>query len=450
VAQIDEKLEPILTDVLNRNAGEDEFHQAVREVLESLGRVVAKHPRYANNNGLIERLCEPERQIIFRVPWIDDHGKVHINRGFRVQFNSALGPYKGGLRFHPSVNVGIIKFLGFEQTFKNALTGMPIGGGKGGSDFNPRGRSEGEIMRFCQSFMTELHRHLGEYVDVPAGDIGVGGREIGYMFGQYKRLTNRYEAGVLTGKGLSYGGSRARTEATGYGATYFVQSMLETKKQSFDGRLAVVSGSGNVAIYAMEKIAEFGGKVIACSDSNGYVVDEQGIDLDLVKDIKEVRRERISEYARRRGSSVRYVEGGSIWDVPCHVALPCATQNELTGKDAQTLIRNGVVAVGEGANMPSTPEAIRHFQEAKVLFGPGKAANAGGVATSALEMQQNASRDSWTFEQTEQRLATIMRSIHDRCAETAEEYGAPGDYVLGANIASFVRVAEAMEALGII
>jgi glutamate dehydrogenase (NADP+) len=450
VVQIDEKLEPILTDVLNRNAGEEEFHQAVREVLESLGRVVAKHPRYANNSGLIERLCEPERQIIFRVPWVDDSNHVRINRGFRVQFNSALGPYKGGLRFHPSVNVGIIKFLGFEQTFKNALTGMPIGGGKGGSDFNPRGRSEGEIMRFCQSFMTELHRHLGEYVDVPAGDIGVGGREIGYMFGQYKRLTNRYEAGVLTGKGLSYGGSRARTEATGYGATYFVQSMLETKKQSLDGRLAVVSGSGNVAIYAMEKIAEFGGKIVACSDSNGYVVDEQGIDLDLVKDIKEVRRERISEYARRKGSGVRYVEGGSIWDVPCQVALPCATQNELTGKDALTLIRNGVVAVGEGANMPSTPEAIRHFQEAGVLFGPGKAANAGGVATSALEMQQNASRDSWTFEQTEERLAAIMRSIHDRCAETADEYGAPGNYVLGANIASFVRVAEAMEALGVI
>ncbi|MEZ5763372.1 MAG: NADP-specific glutamate dehydrogenase [Xanthobacteraceae bacterium] len=450
VVQIDEKLEPILTDVLNRNAGEEEFHQAVREVLESLGRVVAKHPRYANNSGLIERLCEPERQIIFRVPWVDDTNHVRINRGFRVQFNSALGPYKGGLRFHPSVNVGIIKFLGFEQTFKNALTGMPIGGGKGGSDFNPRGRSEGEIMRFCQSFMTELHRHLGEYVDVPAGDIGVGGREIGYMFGQYKRLTNRYEAGVLTGKGLSYGGSRARTEATGYGATYFVQSMLETKKQSLDGRLAVVSGSGNVAIYAMEKIAEFGGKIVACSDSNGYVVDEQGIDLDLVKDIKEVRRERISEYARRKGSGARYVEGGSIWDVPCQVALPCATQNELTGKDALTLIRNGVVAVGEGANMPSTPEAIRHFQEAGILFGPGKAANAGGVATSALEMQQNASRDSWTFEQTEARLATIMRAIHDRCAETADEYGAPGNYVLGANIASFVRVAEAMEALGVI
>jgi glutamate dehydrogenase (NADP+) len=449
VVHIDEKLEPILAEVLRRNAGEEEFHQAVKEVLESLGRVVAKHPRYANH-ALIERLCEPERQIIFRVPWIDDSGQVRINRGFRVQFNSALGPYKGGLRFHPSVNVGIIKFLGFEQTFKNALTGLPIGGGKGGSDFNPRGRSEGEIMRFCQSFMTELHRHLGEYTDVPAGDIGVGGREIGFMFGQYKRLTNRYEAGVLTGKGLVYGGSRARTEATGYGATYFVQSMLATKKHSFDGKRVVVSGAGNVAVYTMKKITEFGGKIVACSDSNGYIVDEKGIDLALVKEIKEVQRERISEYARRKGSGAHYIEGGSIWDVPCDVAMPSATQNELTGKDARTLVHNGIVAVGEGANMPCTPEAVRIFQEASVMFGPGKAANAGGVATSALEMQQNASRDSWTFEETEARLANIMRNIHDRCAETAAEYGAPGDYVLGANIAGFVRVAEAMEAFGVI
>ncbi len=446
---VDEKLEPILSEVLRRNAGELEFHQAVREVLESLGRVVAKHPNYADN-ALIERICEPERQIIFRIPWVDDHGKVQINRGFRVQFNSALGPYKGGLRFHPSVNVGIIKFLGFEQTFKNALTGMPIGGGKGGSDFNPRGRSDGEIMRFCQSFMTELYRHLGEYTDVPAGDIGVGGREIGYMFGQYKRLTNRYEAGVLTGKALFYGGSRARKEATGYGATYFVERMLATKGQTFEGKRAVVSGSGNVAIYTMEKIIEFGGKIVACSDSNGYVVDESGIDLDLVKEIKEVRRQRIAEYARLKGTGSRYVEGGSIWSVPCDVAMPSATQNELTGKDAKILVKNGVVAVGEGANMPSTPDAVRIFQDAGVLFGPGKAANAGGVATSALEMQQNASRDSWTFERTEARLAEIMRNIHDRCAETAEEYGAPGDYVLGANIAGFVRVAEAMDALGVI
>lgn len=449
MVHIDEKLEPILAEVLRRNAGEVEFHQAVKEVLESLGRVVAKHPHYANH-ALIERLCEPERQIIFRVPWVDDTGEVRINRGFRVQFNSALGPYKGGLRFHPSVNVGIIKFLGFEQTFKNALTGMPIGGGKGGSDFNPRDRSPGEIMRFCQSFMTELHRHIGEYVDVPAGDIGVGGREIGFMFGQYKRLTNRYEAGVLTGKGLSYGGSRARTEATGYGATYFVQSMLGTKGHSFDGRRVVVSGSGNVAVYAIEKVTEFGGKVVACSDSNGYVIDDQGIDLELLKEIKEVKRERIVEYARSKGTGAHYVEGGSIWDVPCDVAMPSATQNELTGKDAKTLVRNGIVAVGEGANMPCTPEAVRIFQEAGILFAPGKAANAGGVATSALEMQQNASRDSWSFERTEERLAEVMRDIHDRCAETASEYGAPGDYVLGANIASFVRVAEAMEALGVI
>ncbi len=449
MTKIDEKLEPILADVLRRNVGEEEFLQAVREVLESLGRVVSKHPDYLDG-ALIERLCEPERQIIFRVPWTDDKGDVHINRGFRVQFNSALGPYKGGLRFHPSVNVGIIKFLGFEQTFKNALTGLPIGGGKGGSDFNPRGRSDGEIMRFCQSFITELYRHLGEYTDVPAGDIGVGGREIGYMFGQYKRLTNRYEAGVLTGKGLVYGGSRARKEATGYGATYFVERMLSAKNEGFEGKRAVVSGSGNVAVYTIEKIKAFGGKPIACSDSNGYIVDEDGIDIDLLKDVKEVRRERISEYAKRKGASVRYVEGGSIWDVPCDVAMPSATQNELTGKDARTLIKNGVIAVGEGANMPSTPDAVRALQEAGVLFAPGKAANAGGVATSALEMQQNASRDSWTFAETEQRLATIMHNIHDTCAQTAEEYGVRGDYVLGANIAGFVRVAEAMRALGVI
>jgi len=447
--KINDKLTPILEQVIKRNAGEKEFHQAVHEVLGSLGHVIARHPEYADN-ALIERLCEPERQIIFRVPWADDKGNVHINRGFRVQFNSALGPYKGGLRFHPSVNVGIIKFLGFEQTFKNALTGMPIGGGKGGSDFNPRGRSDGEIMRFCQSFMSELHRHIGEYTDVPAGDIGVGGREIGYMFGQFKRMTNRYEAGVITGKGLLYGGSRARTEATGYGAVYFVERMLGTKKQSFDGRRAVVSGSGNVAIYTIKKLASLGAKVIACSDSNGYIVDENGIDLQLLKNIKEERRGRIAEYAQMRGSSVKYVEGGSIWDIPCDIAMPSATQNELTGDDARTLVKNGVIAVGEGANMPSTPEAVHIFREAGVLFAPGKAANAGGVATSALEMQQNASRDSWTFEETEQRLASIMRNIHNLCYETAEEYGVPGDYVSGANIAGFVRVAEAMHALGVV
>lgn len=446
---IDEKLQPILSTVLHRNAGELEFHQAVREVLESLGCVISKHPEYADS-ALIERICEPERQIIFRVPWTDDRGEVQINRGFRVQFNSALGPYKGGLRFHPSVNVGIIKFLGFEQTFKNALTGLPIGGGKGGSDFNPKGRSDREIMRFCQSFMIELHRHIGEYTDVPAGDIGVGAREIGFMFGMYKRLTNRYEAGVLTGKGLSYGGSRARTEATGYGNTYFVQRMLGTRGTSFDGKRCVVSGSGNVAIYTMEKILSFGGTVVACSDSDGYVVDEAGIDFDLVKEIKEVRRGRISEYVRLKPAGSYYIKGGSIWDVPCDVAMPSATQNELNDSDARKLVANKVVAVGEGANMPCTPDAVRIFQKAGVLFGPGKAANAGGVATSALEMQQNASRDSWSFEKTEERLATIMHNIHDACAETAEKYGAPGDYVLGANITGFVRVAEAMRTLGVI
>ncbi|MCT8973504.1 NADP-specific glutamate dehydrogenase [Microbaculum marinisediminis] len=446
---IDEKLRPILSTVLHRNAGEQEFHQAVHEVLESLGRVISKHPEYADE-ALIERICEPERQIIFRVPWIDDKGDVRINRGFRVQFNSALGPYKGGLRFHPSVNVGIIKFLGFEQTFKNALTGLPIGGGKGGTDFDPKGCSDREIMRFCQSFMIELHRHIGEYIDVPAGDIGVGGREIGYMFGMYKRLTNRYEAGVLTGKGLSYGGSRARTEATGYGTIYFVQRMLGTRGTSFDGKRCVVSGTGNVAIYAMEKILSFGGQVVACSDSDGYIVDENGIDLDLVKEIKEVRRSRISEYARLKGVGSHYIKGGSIWDVPCDVAIPSATQNELTGADAKSLVDNGVIAVGEGANMPCTPEAVHSFRKAGVLFAPGKAANAGGVATSALEMQQNASRDSWSFEKTEERLAAIMRNIHDACASTADEYGAPGDYVLGANVTGFVRVAEAMRAMGVI
>jgi len=451
--QIDDKLVGIYDEVTRRNAGEAEFHQAVREVLESLGRVVAKHPEYLEN-ALIERICEPERQIIFRVPWLDDQNNVQINRGFRVQFNSAMGPYKGGLRFHPSVNVGIIKFLGFEQTFKNALTGLPIGGGKGGSDFDPKGRSETEVMRFCQSFMTELQRHLGEYTDVPAGDIGVGAREIGYMFGQYKRLTNRYEAGVLTGKGLFYGGSLARKEATGYGNTYFTRAMLEAIGDSFDGKTVVVSGSGNVAIYTIEKVQEFGGKVIACSDSSGYIVDENGIDLALLKEIKELRRGRVTDYVRLKGEGdgVYFVASsdGTIWDVKCDIAMPSATQNELTGKDAKTLIKNGVIAVGEGANMPCTPDAIRLFREAGVRFGPGKAANAGGVATSALEMQQNASRDRWSFEKTEARLAEIMRDIHDSCFATAEEYGVPGDYVSGANIAGFIRVAEPMLAFGVI
>jgi len=446
---LDEKLEPIYAEVLRRNPGEEEFHQAVREVLDSLGAVIAKHPAYAEG-ALIERICEPERQIIFRVPWVDDKGQVQINRGFRVEFNSALGPYKGGLRFHPSVYLGIVKFLGFEQVFKNALTGMPIGGAKGGSDFDPKGLSDAEVMRFCQSFMTELARHLGEYTDVPAGDIGVGGREIGYMFGQYKRMTNRYESGVLTGKGLTWGGSQVRTESTGYGATYFVERMLQTRGEEFEGKKVLVSGSGNVAIYTTEKVHELGGRVIACSDSDGYVVEEDRIDLELLQEIKERRRGRMSDYAKARGKSATYVPKGRIWNVPADVAMPSATQNELTGQDAKMLVKNGVIAVGEGANMPCTPEAVRLFQEAGVLFAPGKAANAGGVATSALEMQQNASRDSWTFEATEAKLATIMHNIHDSCAQTAEEYGAPGNYVLGANIAGFIRVADAMRAFGVI
>jgi len=372
---IDEKIEPIFAEVLRRNAGEVEFHQAVMEVLGSIGRVVAKHPHYANS-ALIERICEPERQIIFRVPWMDDKGQHHIARGFRVQFNSALGPHKGGIRFHPSVNLGIIKFLGFEQTFKNALTGLPIGGGKGGSDFNPRDRSDGEIMRFCQSFMTELQRHVGEYTDVPAGDIGVGAREVGYMFGQYKRITNRYEAGVLTGKGLIYGGSRARKEATGYGAATFVQCMLRTRNTDFEDKKVVVSGSGNVAIYTMEKILSLGGKVVACSDSNGFIVDEGGIDLDLVKEIKEHRRERISEYAKIKKGTSRYVDGGTIWDVPCDVAMPSATQNELTGKDARTLIRNGSPHSGKRAycsarQRPPTPAGLPPLRSKCSRMRPG-------------------------------------------------------------------------------
>ena len=445
---MEQSLESIFETVVARNPGEVEFHQAVREVFESLVPVIKKNPSYLDDK-ILERICEPERQVIFRVPWVDDKGEVHINRGFRVQFNSALGPYKGGLRFHPSVYLGIIKFLGFEQIFKNSLTGMPIGGGKGGSDFDPRGKSSAEVMRFCQSFMTELYRHLGEYTDVPAGDIGVGGREIGYLFGQYKRLTNRYESGVLTGKGLDWGGSLVRTEATGYGTVVFAQEMLRTRGESFDGKRVTVSGSGNVAIYAIEKIHQLGGKVVACSDSSGYLVDEAGIDLDLLKQVKEVERGRVADYvARREGATLG--GSGSIWDVPVDVALPCATQNELSGDQAATLVRNGVKAVAEGANMPTTPEGIHVFQEAGVLFAPGKAANAGGVATSALEMQQNAGRDSWSFEYTEERLTGIMRNIHEMCAATADEYGAPGDYVVGANITGFIKVANAMQALGVV
>ena len=446
--KIDERLKAVYEDVVRRNPGELEFHQAVREVLETLGPAVAKHPELRERK-LIERICEPDRQIIFRVTWQDDRGEVHVNRGFRVQYNSALGPYKGGLRFHPTVNLGIIKFLGFEQMFKNALTGLPIGGGKGGSDFDPKGRSDDEVMRFCQSFMTELWRYLGEHVDVPAGDIGVRGREIGYLFGQYKRLTARYEAGVLTGKGLDYGGALVRTEATGYGAAFFVDEMLKMRGESLEGKRCVVSGSGNVAIYTMEKIAQLGGHVVACSDSHGYVYDERGIDVALVKELKEVERRRIRDYATVR-KSARYVEAGNVWEIPCQVAMPSATQNELDGDDAATLVRNGCIAVGEGANMPTTPEGIKVFTRAKIAYGPGKAANAGGVATSALEMQQNASRDRWTFEHTEKRLAEIMKTIHRNCWETAEAVGAKGNYVVGANVAGFVRVARAMVAHGII
>lgn len=445
---LDEKIEPLFDTIMRRNPGETEFHQAAREVLVSLGPVVAKHPQMLERR-VIERLCEPERQIIFRVPWVDDQGVVQINRGFRVEFNSALGPYKGGLRFHPSVNLGIVKFLGFEQIFKNALTGMPIGGGKGGSDFDPHGRSDDEIMRFCQSFMTELYRHLGEYTDVPAGDIGVGQREIGYLFGQYKRITNRYESGVLTGKGVAWGGALVRTEATGYGTAFFLKEMLDVIDTEFADRTCVVSGSGNVAIYAIEKAQQFGAHVVACSDSSGSVHDPDGIDLALLKDVKEVKRQRLGEYARQRPNAT-FREHGVVWDIPCELAMPCATQNELTGKDAKSLAENGCIAVAEGANMPTTPEGIRVFQQRGVLFGPGKAANAGGVATSALEMQQNASRDSWTFARTEERLGQIMHDIHNLCYRTAEDYGAPGDYVHGANIAGFRRVANAMLAFGVV
>jgi len=446
----DNYLNTLYATVLHRNPGETEFHQAVREVFDALAPVLEKNPQFIEA-AVLDRIVEPERQIIFRVPWVDDDGNVQVNRGFRVEFNSALGPYKGGLRFHPTVYSGIVKFLGFEQIFKNALTGLPIGGGKGGSDFDPHGKSDAEIMRFCQSFMTELFRHIGENTDVPAGDIGVGGREIGYLFGQYKRLANRYESGVLTGKALPLGGSLARTEATGYGLVMFVERMLATKGETLAGKRVVVSGSGNVAIYAIEYLQQLGAKVVAFSDSSGYVLDEDGVDLALLKQIKEVERGRVSDYVAQRPSAkfVRDTQG-SIWDVPCDVALPCATQNELDLDHARTLIKNGVEAVAEGANMPTTPEATAEFQKAGVLFAPGKASNAGGVATSALEMQQNAARETWTFEETKGRLQEVMNHIHDDALAAAEEYGTPGDYVAGANIAGFLKVAEAMLILGVI
>ncbi|MFE6228800.1 MULTISPECIES: NADP-specific glutamate dehydrogenase [unclassified Streptomyces] len=442
-------LDALRAEIEQRNPAQPEFHQAVHEVLDSLAPVLAARPEYAEP-GLLERLVEPERQIVFRVPWQDDRGRVHVNRGFRVEFNSALGPYKGGLRFHPSVNLGIVKFLGFEQIFKNALTGLGIGGGKGGSDFDPHGRSDAEVMRFCQSFMTELYRHLGEHTDVPAGDIGVGGREIGYLFGQYRRITNRWEAGVLTGKGTGWGGSAIRPEATGYGSVLFAAAMLRERGEDLEGQSAVVSGSGNVALYTIEKLLALGANPLTCSDSSGYVYDDKGIDLDLLKQVKEVERGRVADYAERRGGSARFVPGGRVWEVPADVALPSATQNELDADDAAALVRNGVKAVAEGANMPTTAAAVHLLQEAGVAFGPGKAANAGGVAVSALEMAQNHSRTSWSAARVEEELAAIMTGIHRTCHETAERYGAPGDYVTGANIAGFERVADAMLAQGVI
>lgn len=439
----------VFEKVQKRNPGEAEFHQAVKEVFDSLVPILAQDPKYIKHN-ILERVVEPERVITFRVPWLDDEGNVQVNRGFRVQYNSAIGPYKGGLRFHPSVNASIIKFLGFEQIFKNSLTGQPIGGGKGGSDFDPKGKSDNEIMKFCQSFMTELANHIDPDTDVPAGDIGVGAREIGYLFGQYKRIRGGYPAGVLTGKGLGYGGSLGRTEATGYGTVYFVQEMLKDQGDSFEGKTVVVSGSGNVSIYAIEKAQEFGGKVVACSDSNGYVYDKNGINLATVKHIKEIARKRISEYVKYHPEA-EYHEGCSnIWLVPCDIALPCATQNEIDHISAKLLVANGVKAVGEGANMPSTLEAIDIFLNNKVLFGPAKAANAGGVAVSALEMAQNSMRLSWTFEEVDGKLHDIMKNIYKSSVEAAEQYGQPGNLVVGSNIAGFKKVADAMIAHGVI
>jgi len=440
-------VEKVLTGLIENNPNQPEFHQAATEVLRSLKPVADTDAKY-EKAGLLERLVEPERQILFRVPWVDDSGKIHVNRAFRVQFNSAIGPYKGGLRFHPSVNLSIIKFLGFEQIFKNSLTTLPIGGGKGGCDFDPKGKSDNEVMRFCQSFMTELSRHIGPDTDVPAGDIGVGAREIGFMFGQYKRLRNAFE-GVLTGKGLEYGGSLARKEATGYGLVYYTDEMLKDHGQSFEGKTVIVSGSGNVAIYATEKVTELGGKVVALSDSTGWIYDAEGVDLDAVKEIKEVKRERLSVYTAYRPNA-KYSEGKGIWSVKADVALPCATQNELDLNDAKELVKNGVLVVAEGANMPTTLEATEYLIENKVLFGPGKAANAGGVATSALEMSQNSARLSWAFEDVDSRLKNIMKGIYHNGADAAKEYGFTDNFVVGSNIAGFLKVANAMLAQGII
>ena len=436
----------LLETVKKRNAGEPEFIQAVTEVLITLEPVIEKRPDFVEA-GVLDRLVEPERQIIFRVPWVDDNGKTQVNRGFRVQYNSAIGPYKGGIRLHPSVYLGIIKFLGFEQVFKNSLTTLPMGGGKGGSDFDPKGKSDGEVMRFCQSFMTELSKHIGADTDVPAGDIGTGAREIGYMFGQYKRLRNEF-TGVLTGKGLTYGGSLARTQATGYGLCYFTEEMLKANSTSFAGKTVLVSGSGNVAIYATEKATEMGAKVVAMSDSNGYIYDANGIDLAAVKQIKEVERKRIREYVTTHPTAT-YTEGCSgIWGIPCDIALPCATQNEINGESAELLVKNGCKVVSEGANMPSTPEAIEVYLKNGLLYGPAKAANAGGVATSGLEMSQNSERLSWSFEEVDAKLHGIMVNIFKSCDDAAKEYGMPGNYMAGANIAGFLKVAEAMKAQG--
>ena len=438
----------VYATVVARNPHELEFQQAVHEVLGSIAPVLDAHPQFVDG-GILERVVEPERQILFRVPWVDDSGTLQVNRGFRVQFSSVLGPYKGGLRFHPSVNLSIIKFLGFEQIFKNALTGQGIGGAKGGSDFDPHARSDAEIMRFCQSFMSELYRHLGEHTDVPAGDIGVGSREIGYLFGQYRKITNRHESGMFTGKSVQWGGAEVRTEATGYGAVFFAQEMLGVHDDMLDEKRVAVSGSGNVAIYAIDKARQLGATAVTASDSTGYILDEDGIDVDLLRQIKEVERGRIGDYAKRRPSA-RFVEGRRPWEVPVDVAIPSATQNELDAQDAAALIANGVRAVVEGANMPSTPEAVEAFRSAGVLFGPGKAANAGGVATSALEMSQNAARQQWSFAESERKLRAIMRDVHRAAFTAAEQYGSPGDYVVGANCAGFERVAHAMLAQGVI
>ena len=438
--------------VVEKNPAQPEFHQAVKEVLESLRVVIEKDEEKYRKEALLERLVTPERQILFRVPWVDDKGQVQVNNGFRIQFNSAIGPYKGGLRFHPSVNLGIIKFLGFEQIFKNSLTGLPIGGGKGGCDFDPKGKSDNEIMRFCQSFMTELYRHIGADTDVPAGDIGVGGREIGYLFGQYKRIRDRYE-GVLTGKGLTYGGSLARTEATGYGLVYLTEELLKDHGSDLKGKTVVVSGAGNVAIYAIQKAEQLGAKVVSCSDSTGWIYDPEGIDVALLKDVKEVKRARLTEYAAARKSAEYHEKKNGehgVWNIKCDVALPCATQNELDLDDAKALVANGVQAVCEGANMPTTIEATKYLQDNKVLFVCGKASNAGGVATSALEMSQNSERLSWTFEEVDSKLQGIMVNIYKNISEAAKEYGLEGDYVAGANIAGFKKVATAMEAQGVV